>query len=76
MISMSAQPGQPAATVYAVLVRGKLDQALADELGALRLEQADGQTRIVIELIDQSHLHGVLERLRDLNIEIESVNPA
>lgn len=76
MISMSAQPGQPAATVYAVRVRGKLDQALADELGALRLEREDGQTRIVIELIDQSHLHGVLERLRDLNIEIESVNPA
>ena len=76
MVLMSTQPRQPAGTLYEVLVRGELDEALAAEVGALRLEPRGGETRIVIELIDQSHLHGVLERLRDLNIEIESVNPA
>jgi hypothetical protein len=63
-------------TVYEILIRGSLGNDLGDELGCSRLEERDGRTLLVIEIIDQSHLHGVLERLRDLNVEIESVNPA
>ena len=33
-------------------------------------------TVIVIDVLDQSHLQGIFDRLGDLNIDIESVNPA
>jgi hypothetical protein len=74
--SMSAQGRQRAGTEYEIVVRGRAGEALAAELGARRLEPRRARTLIVVEIIDQSHLHGVLERLRDLNIDIVSVNPA
>jgi hypothetical protein len=62
-------------TVYEILVRGALSEAVASGLGARRFEPRRGKTLIVIEVIDQSHLHGILENLRDLAIDIERVNP-
>ena len=61
--------------IYEIIIRDRLSDAMGTELGATELEERNGGTLLVIEIIDQSHLHGVLERLRDLNIEIESVNP-
>jgi len=63
-------------TRYEILVRGEFGRTLARELGTCRREPRPEGTLITIEIIDQSHLHGVLERLRDLNVDIASVNPA
>jgi len=60
---------------YEILVRGEIDEACATLLGARRFEPRQGKTMIVIDVIDQSHLHGILEHLRDLAIDIERVNP-
>lgn len=38
--------------------------------------RGDGKTALVVEVIDQAHLLSILERLRDLSLEIERVNPA
>jgi hypothetical protein len=73
MTSMSAQ-GR-VGIVYEIVVRGSIGETLAEELGATKLVPRGSRTVIVVEIIDQAHLHGVLERLRDLNIDIESVNP-
>ena len=62
-------------TVYEILVRGELSEELADTLGAQRFEPRRGKTMIVVEIIDQAHLHGILESLRDQAIDIERVNP-
>jgi len=62
-------------TVYEILVRGEIDEELASLLGARRFEPSLGKTVIVIDVIDQAHLHGVLESLRDRAIDIERVNP-
>ena len=62
-------------TVYEILVRGELSEALASTLGARRFEPREGMTLVVVEVIDQAHLHGILEQLRDLAIDIERVNP-
>jgi hypothetical protein len=62
-------------TVYEILVRGAMSEALASGLGARSFEPRQGKTLIVVEVIDQAHLHGVLEQLRDLAIDIERVNP-
>jgi hypothetical protein len=53
-----------------------LSKSLASTVGPARVEPGDRTTAIVIEVIDQTHLLAVLERLRDLSLEIERVNPA
>jgi hypothetical protein len=62
-------------TVYEILVRGELSEELASTLGARCFEPRQGMTMIVVDVIDQAHLHGILEQLRDLAIDIERVNP-
>jgi hypothetical protein len=62
-------------TVYEILVRGTVSEKLASGFGARSFEPRSGKTLIVVEVIDQAHLHGILEQLRDLAIDIERVNP-
>jgi hypothetical protein len=75
-VGMPTRGHERSGMVYEILVRGGLGDDIGDELGCIRVEERAGQTLLVIEIIDQSHLHGVIERLRDLNVAIESVNPA
>lgn len=63
-------------TKYEILVRGTVAADFVHDIGARRCESSEGKTVIVVDVLDQSHLHGILDRLGDLNIEIESVNPA
>lgn len=75
--------GAPKRVAYEIVVRGELSdsstflsESLGSTVGRARVEPGDGTTVIVIEAIDQSHLLAILERLRDLSLEIERVNPA
>ena len=61
-------------TTYEVLVRGELSDELIADLGARRFAPSLGKTMIVVDIIDQSHLHGVLAWLQDHNIVIERFN--
>ena len=62
-------------TTYEVLVRGKLSDDLIADLGARQFDPSRGKTLIVVDVIDQSHLHGVLAWLESHNVHIERVNP-
>ncbi len=62
-------------TTYEVLVRGELDDEAVAEFGGRRFEPRRGKTLIVVDVIDQSHLAGVLSWLQSRNIEIERINP-
>jgi hypothetical protein len=76
MLALMSAPGVRRAPIaYGIWVRGEVADTLVADLSPSRVEVERGRTLIVVEIVDQSHLHGVLERLRDLNIEIESVNP-
>ena len=66
---------EAARTTFEVLVHGELNPDLIDELGARGYNPCRGKTLILVEVIDQSHLHGVLAWLEGHNIEIERVNP-
>jgi hypothetical protein len=66
---------EAARTTFEVLVRGELSADLVAEVGARGYRPCSGKTLILVEVIDQSHLHGVLGWLEDHNIEIERVNP-
>jgi len=63
------------ATSYEIVVKGRLGPTLASAFDGFEATGVDhGHTHLVGRMIDQSRLHSVLERLRDLNIELISVN--
>ena len=62
-------------TTYEIVVRGTVAADMAQDLAVRCAESSEGKTVITVDVLDQSHLHGILDRLGDLNIEIESVNP-
>ena len=63
--------------VYEIRIKGHLDSSWADWFGSLSISHADnGETLLAGPLPDQAALHGVLSRLRDLGIQLISVNLA
>ena len=61
---------------YEIVVRGRLSSRYESAFDGTRLVPHHGQTTLRAELVDQSQLYGLLNRLRDLGIELVSVNPA
>jgi hypothetical protein len=85
MTSSGTSPGRSKRVTYEIVVRGELSERfastfLSERVGLTpertRVEPGDGTTLIAIDVIDQAHLLAILERLRDLALEIERVNPA
>lgn len=56
-----------------ITIRGRLSPRLADAFDGLALERAPRGTVLVGQVADQAQLHGVLTRIRDLGLELESV---
>jgi hypothetical protein len=61
---------------YEIVVRGRLSSRYESAFDGARLLPHHGHTTLRADLIDQSQLYGLLNRLRDLGIELVSVNPA
>jgi hypothetical protein len=62
--------GGTAQPVYEIRVRGAVGRALAGEFQPL---EASTQTVLRGSLPDQTALHGVLDRIRDLGLELVDV---
>ena len=61
---------------YEIRIKGHLDETWADWLGGLTIHhEANGESLLAGTIPDQSALHGLLTRLRDMGIELISVNP-
>lgn len=61
---------------YEIRIKGHLDQSWADWFDGLTIIHEDnGDTLLTGSLVDQAALHGVLSRLRDLGVQLVSVNP-
>ena len=82
---MTAHPGRAEACAvisrrsqqrYEIVVRGRLSSRYECAFDGAKLVPHNGQTTLCADLIDQSQLYGLLNRLRDLGIELVSVNPA
>jgi hypothetical protein len=41
----------------------------------MRLERITGRTFLTGPVLDQAHLHGLIEQIQELGIELVSVNP-
>jgi hypothetical protein len=63
------------AITYEICIRGRAGRRLLRPLlEAFTIEHdANGDTRLVGEIVDPAHLHGVLARLTELNAELISV---
>jgi hypothetical protein len=61
-------------TSYQIVVRGELSQRFSTAFEGMTLVARDGQTAITGPVVDQAHLHGLLDRVRDLGLELVSVN--
>jgi hypothetical protein len=61
-------------TIYRIVVRGELSRRYVPAFEGMTLATGDGQTSITGPGIDQAHLHGLLDRVGDLGLELVSVN--
>ena len=63
-------------TVYQIRLKEQLDQHWSSWLGGLRvIHEANGETVLTGEVIDQAALHGLLSKVRDLHLTLISVSP-
>lgn len=67
---MSARGSQ-----YELVVRGELGERFGLVFEGMRLERNRGTTVITGAVLDQAQLHGLIERVQELGLELVSVNP-
>jgi hypothetical protein len=60
-------------TVYRITVQGRLTKRLVSAFEELNVEPGIEQTALVGEIRDQSHLYGVLDLMRELELDLVSV---
>ena len=61
---------------YRLVVRGELSERYATAFPGMSMEADGGNTVIVGPVIDQAHLHGLIDRVADLGLQLVSLTPA
>ena len=62
-------------TVYEIRVKGHLDRHWSDWFDGLKITNLEnGEAMLSGEIVDQAALHGVLAKVRDLNLALVAVN--
>ncbi len=62
-------------TMYRICIRGRLTERFGSALEGMRLVPGATESVFTGEICDQSQLYGLLERVRDLGLELISVQP-
>ncbi len=60
---------------YRIVVRAELGERFATAFEGMEVRIAEGRTIITGEVVDQSHLHGILDRINALGLVLVSVQP-
>ena len=61
--------------MYRICIRGCVAERLGSRLEGMRLEAGATETVFTGEIRDRSKLYGLLDRVRDLGLELVSVQP-
>jgi hypothetical protein len=61
-------------TSYCIVVRGELSQRFSSAFDGMTLAATAGRTTITGPVVDQAHLHGLIDRVGELGLELISVN--
>jgi hypothetical protein len=61
---------------YELVLRGEIGDHFGVLFDGMRIARAGGTTVLTGRVRDQAHLHGLIERIQELGIELVSVNPA
>jgi hypothetical protein len=59
---------------YRIVVVGELSRRFAPAFEGMTVQCTGGQTAITGMVVDQSQLHGLLDRVGELGLELVSVN--
>ena len=71
---MSSEQNEEA-TVYQIRLEGQLGEQWTDWFEGLTITQEEGGTTVITgPVVDQSALHGLLKKVRDLGTPLVSVN--
>lgn len=70
------RPTPPAPMCYELRIQGHLDQHWSEWFGGLAISHDDDDTTTLRGIVtDQSELHGLLAKVRDLGVTLVSVIP-
>lgn len=62
-------------TMYQICIRGRVTARLGSALEGMRITSAATDTVFSGQIRDQSQLYGLLDRVRDLGLELVSIQP-
>ena len=63
-------------TIYTIRIKGHLDAKWSEWFEGLQIiHEANGETMLVGEVVDQASLHGLLAKVRDLGLPLVAVMP-
>jgi hypothetical protein len=65
----------PSGTTYELVVRGELGDHFGVLFDSMGMQRREGTTVLTGPVRDQAQLHGVIQRIQELGIELVSVNP-
>ena len=67
------ESGAVKSATYRLAVRGELDERFAYLFDGMDMERARGETVLTGQVKDQAQLHGFIERIEELGLELLSV---
>ena len=60
---------------YRLVLRGELGEPFGFLFEGMRMDRVAGTTVLTGRVIDQAHLHGLLQRTQELGMELISIQP-
>ena len=60
---------------YRLVLRGELGEPFGFLFEGMQMDRVAGTTVLTGSVVDQAHLHGLLNRIQELGLELVSIGP-